>query len=222
MSRGEADLPNPDALLFDLDGVLADVRESYRRAMVGAAAAFGVTLTSDEISAAKAEGDANNDWILTRRLLGRRGVDVSLEAVTERFEALYQGGLWRRERLLVPAERIGRLAARRPLGVVTGRPRGDAERFLDHFELAAFFSASVCMHEATAKPDPAPVRLCLDRLGAGRAWMLGDTPDDIRAAIGAGVTALGVVAPGEDSRETLLRAGAARIVDPNELEALLP
>ena len=64
--------------------------------------------------------------------------------------------------------------------------------------------------------------LCLSQLGVTCAWMLGDTPDDIRAALRAGVTPLGVVAPGEDSAETLLQAGAARIVDPNELEALLP
>ena len=212
----------PDAILFDLDGVLADVRDSYRLAMVGAAAAFGVDITREAIAAAKTEGDANNDWVLTRRMLAARGVDVSLAEVTERFEALYQGGLWRRERLLVPAERIAGWARRLPLGIVTGRPRADAERFLAHFEIAGCFGASVCMGEAAAKPDPAPVRLCLEQLGVTRAWMLGDTPDDIRAALGAGVVALGVNAPGEDATAALLAAGAARIVDPNELEGLLP
>ncbi len=211
----------PQAILFDLDGVLADVRESYRQAMVGAAAAFGVEIGQQDIALAKTRGDANNDWVLTQRMLSARGVEASLEDVTARFEALYQGGLWRRERLLVPAERIAALAARLPLGIVTGRPRGDAERFLTHFELTGYFSASVCMGEAPAKPDPAPVRLCMQRLGVDRAWMLGDTPDDIRAALGAGVVPLGVVAPGEDSAQSLLAAGAERIVDPNELETLL-
>ncbi len=215
-------MTSPEAILFDLDGVLADVRESYRRAIIETAADLGVALTVADIAAAKATGDANNDWVLTRRMLAARGVSAGLEDVTARFEARYQGGLWRRERLLVPAERLAALAARLPLGVVTGRPRHDAERFLDHFELSGCFSAVVCMHDAPAKPDPAPVRLCLARLGVTSAWMLGDTPDDIHAAVGAGVVALGVVAPGEDTAEILLAAGAARVVDPNLLEGLLP
>ncbi len=42
------------------------------------------------------------------------------------------------------------------------------------------------MEDATPKPDPAPVRLALERLGVATAWMLGDTPDDLAAARGAG------------------------------------
>ncbi len=214
--------PAPQALLFDLDGVLADVRESYRRAVVETAAQLGVVLTPPEIAAAKAEGDANNDWVLTRRLLARHGVEADLDEVTRRFEALYQGGLWEAERLLCPVAVVARLARRLPLGVVTGRPRRDAERFLEHFGLAEHFVGMVCMGEAPAKPDPAPVRLCLEHLGVVRAWMLGDTPDDVRAALGAGVLPLGVVAPGEDSADALRAAGAVRVIVPTDLEELLP
>jgi phosphoglycolate phosphatase-like HAD superfamily hydrolase len=67
------------------------------------------------------------------------------------------------------------------------------------------------MEDAPAKPDPAPVRLALERLGVQRAWMLGDTPDDLVAAKAAGVLPVGVVPPGEESessRATLDRAGA--------------
>lgn len=208
----------PEAILFDMDGVLADVSASYRAAIVAAGAAFGVTLTAAEISAAKAAGDANNDWILTRRLLAARGVDVPLDRVTAAFEAAYQGGLWRKERLLVERTWLAEQAARRPLGIVTGRPRGDAERFLAEHGIADCFQALICMEDAPAKPDPAPVRAALTALGVTRAWLVGDTPDDIRAARAAGVVPLGICAPGEDSAAALSAAGAARILD--RLEAL--
>ncbi len=215
----------PEAILFDMDGVLADVSKSYRQAIIAAAAGFGVTLSSEDIAEAKREGDANNDWVLTRRMLARRGVEASLPAVTERFEAAYQGGLWREERLLVPAEWLRGLAKRIPLGIVTGRPEGDAQRFLEHHEIAGCFQTVVCMHDAPPKPDPAPVMLAMSRMKITRAWMIGDTPDDIRAARGARVLPLGVTAPGEEGPETeqaLTRAGAARMIEVQALEELLP
>ena len=48
----------PEALLFDLDGVIADVRESFRAAIVATAARFGVTVSDADITKAKAAGKA--------------------------------------------------------------------------------------------------------------------------------------------------------------------
>ena len=111
---------------------------------------------------------------------------------------------------------LGRLAKKYSLGIVTGRPRADAERFLAEQGVADLFSVSVCMEDAPSKPDPAPVRLALERLGASTAWMLGDTPDDLRAARLAGVLPIGVPASGDDQETmtaVLEAAGAARYVD---------
>jgi phosphoglycolate phosphatase-like HAD superfamily hydrolase len=56
--------------------------------------------------------------------------------------------------------------------------------------------------------------------------MIGDTPDDIRAAAGAGAVPIGVVAPGPDpaaSAVALREAGAATILAAvNDLMELLP
>lgn len=82
------------------------------------------------------------------------------------------------------------------------------------------------MEDGPAKPEPAVVRLALERLGVAGAWMLGDTPDDIVAARAAGVVPIAVPAPGDDPAESaraLGRAGAARVVSTvNELLELLP
>jgi len=192
---------------------------------------FGVQLLDDEISRAKAKGGANNDWELTLRLLAAHGVESSLAEVTRRFEELYQGtpgkpGLRSTERLLISGESLARMAARLPLAIVTGRPRKDAQRFLDEAGIGAHFKALVSMDDGPLKPDPAPVRLALQRLGVARAWMLGDTPDDMAAARAAAVVPVAVLPPGEsraEYREALTRAGAARVLQSsNDFEELLP
>ncbi|MDE2795327.1 MAG: aminotransferase class I/II-fold pyridoxal phosphate-dependent enzyme [Gemmatimonadota bacterium] len=212
-------LDRPEALLFDMDGVLADVRRSYREAIVRTCASFGVEAGHDLIEAVKAAGQANDDWAVTHGVLARAGVRASLEEVTERFEELYQGteaepGLRRHETLIPMRELLEGLAQVFKLGVVTGRPRADAERFLREHGVRGLFGAVVCREDAPLKPDPAPVRLALERLEVRSAWMLGDTPDDVRAAVGAGVVPVGVVPPGggETVWTALEEAGAARIM----------
>jgi histidinol-phosphate aminotransferase len=220
---------SPEAIVFDLDGVLADVSRSQTVAIVETAKSFGVEVTPADVERAKAGGNANDDWVLTRELCAIRGVEVPLDVLTERYEGLYQGGggspgLKELERPLVDLDTWRRWAKDRPLAVVTGRPRSDAEEFLKRFDLMRDTSALVTRDEAPLKPDPAPLRLALEILGVSRAWMLGDTPDDIVAARGAGVVPIGVVAPGDDptrARETLRRA--ARVLDQTtDLQEMLP
>jgi histidinol-phosphate aminotransferase len=210
----------PEALLFDMDGVLVDVSGSYRKATLQTAASFGVELTPGDIERATARGNCNNDWELTRRLMAATGLEKSLEEVTARFEEIYQGtetqpGLRRSEELLLDRDELRSLADRLPLAVVTGRPRSDAERLLSENGLTDCFQSIVTMEDGPLKPDPAPVRKALDQLQVETAWMVGDTPDDLRAARGANVLPFGVVAPGDDpekTRSSLLGAGAAVVL----------
>jgi HAD superfamily hydrolase (TIGR01548 family) len=192
----------PEAILLDLDGVVADVRDSYRATIIETAAQFGVEVTHRDITVGKAAGNAADDHELTRALCSGAGVDVDLATVTERFEQIYQGdgdrpGLRERERLLPDPDRLAQLSARIPLGIVTARPRADAERFLDMFGIRRLFATVVTREDAPSKPDPAPVLLAMERLGVEHAWMLGDTSDDLAAARSAGVVPIGVTAPGE-------------------------
>ena len=132
---------------------------------------------------------------------------------------MYQGtaeepGLRRHETLIPDRTLLEELARSFKLGVVTGRPRSDAERFLAEHGVRGLFSAVVCREDGPLKPDPEPVRIALTHLGARTAWMLGDTPDDVHAAAGAGVVPVGVVPrASEDVAGALTEAGAARVVD---------
>lgn len=231
LERALATVLEPQALLLDVDGVLADVSQSYRAAVQQTAESFGVTITPDDISKAKQAGNANDDWELTWRLLKERGVSVELDEVTRRFEARYQGeggrpGLRATESLIPPADWLRSLSQRIPVALVTGRPIGDLERFLEDRSIADCFQVAVCRDDTDElKPHPAPVRKALERLGVERAWMIGDTPDDIRSARGAGVLPLGIVAPGESPEiaRALVEAGAARVLERIEdVEAIWP
>jgi histidinol-phosphate aminotransferase len=231
----------PSAILFDLDGVIADVSGSYRRAIADTCAHFGVRITSEQIETVKLEGNANNDWVVTHRLLTRAGIEVEYDAVTDEFERRYHGtpeqpGLSETETMLLAIDQLRAVTSTFPCAIVTGRPREDAAEFLDRFGLRECFNAIVCMEDAELpKPSPKPLQEALRRLRASGAldhndanpvWMIGDTVDDLRAAIAQGVVPLGVRAPGAPpSSDDGLRAAGAALVRPHILElfdALLP
>lgn len=223
MSRLEVGLRRlvrPEAVLFDMDGVLADVRRSYREAIRATCRAHGVEVDEGRIAAVKARGNANDDWQVTWELVAEAGGDASLEEVTATFEDLYQGtasrpGLREQESLIADPGLLRALADRVPLGVVTGRPRRDAERFLSTHGLDGLFTSVICREDALLKPSPEPVKRALEALGVECAWLLGDTPDDVTAACAAGVIPVGVVPPGggPGERSALEAAGAARVVE---------
>jgi HAD superfamily hydrolase (TIGR01548 family) len=211
----------PEAILFDLDGVLADVSQSYRKAIIETAAHFGVAVSAESIRARKAAGGANDDWALTTELVAAAGDVATLPEVTDRFERLYQGdgdvpGLKEAERLVTSRAWLATLAGRFPLAIVTGRPRADAEEFLARFGIRDLFAAVITRDDGPIKPDPFPVAAACRALGATRAWMIGDTPDDVVSARAAGVLPIGVVAPGDSAdpvRDVLTRSGAARVLN---------
>lgn len=149
--------------------------------------------------------------------LAPRAVLLDLDGVLADLEA---------RRPLAAVEDLRALAARLPLGVVTSCPRRLAESVLFRHGFADCVTTLVCHEDGPGKPDPAPVRLALQRLGVSAAWMLGDNPGDVLAARRAGVVPLAVRPHGigaESHAERLMEAGAARLIGGlGELLALLP
>jgi histidinol-phosphate aminotransferase len=220
------------AILFDMDGVLADESRSYRQSIVDTCAHYRANLTLEDVTEYKASGGSNNDWVATYELVLRHSpleVKPTLDEVTFQFEKVYQGtpespGLWTTETLIPRFSLLKFLASRIPLAIVTGRPRLDAERFIKHHGLSEFFHVAVCAEDAPHKPDPAPVQLAIallqTQLGPdydlSRILMIGDTPNDMIAATKAGIEGMGIVAPSEHSNAhmpaALKQAGATCIL----------
>jgi HAD superfamily hydrolase (TIGR01548 family) len=82
-----------DALVVDIDGVLVDVADSYRKAIRESIdRVYGETIDRDAIQSFKAAGGFNNDWALTDAaalfvLARRAGLVLDLEAFTDRVAA---------------------------------------------------------------------------------------------------------------------------------------
>mmetsp|Transcript_16811 Transcript_16811/g.30139 ORF Transcript_16811/g.30139 Transcript_16811/m.30139 type:complete len:907 (-) Transcript_16811:245-2965(-) len=216
----------PDCVLFDMDGVLADVSQSYRNAIMATAKHFGVQISRDDIDAMKAKGNANNDWILTHKLIGNP--QISFDEVKDKFQEFYLGtddikGLRDNETLIPEVSLLKRVAARYPVAIVTGRPRDEADYFLKLHKIDDIFPdhLRVCMEDGPAKPDPFPVQLALKKLridgkSLKLAYMIGDTVDDIIAAERCGVCGIGFVPPGKSAvkvSRTLFSAGAKRVLE---------
>ena len=89
---------NVDAIVLDVDGVLVDVENSYRRAIIETLDhVYGDTIHRDGIQQFKNAGRFNNDWELTDAaalyVLGRReGLGLSLAQFTDAIAAT-GGGL---------------------------------------------------------------------------------------------------------------------------------
>lgn len=204
-------------LLLDMDGVLAEVSKSYRASIVATCHKYGAMgVDYDLIGDWKARGGCNNDWKLSLDLInedpnGQRG--LTLDEVTETFEEFYQGkdgtpGLCELETLIPTRETLEELRKRADkIAIVTGRPRSDCDKFLKLHKLDQMVDACVCMEDGPAKPDAFPVTEACRILGikpSESVVLVGDTPDDIRAAIAAGCRGVGVATPeGADEQEKL-------------------
>jgi pyrophosphatase PpaX len=120
----------------------------------------------------------------------------SPEGVQELTDTYLEFNLRMHEELIRPFEGIRDilqelLARERRLGIVTSKAAAGTARSLAACGLPeAWFEAIVTADEPVPhKPDPAPVRLALERLGAepGVAAFIGDSVWDMRAGRGAGV-----------------------------------
>jgi pyrophosphatase PpaX len=94
----------------------------------------------------------------------------------------------------------------RRLGIVTAKRRKTVELAFDQVPIAHLFDTVVGGDETERhKPDPEPLLLALERLGARAddAAYVGDAPFDIKAAKTAGLFSVGVTWGGIHARERL-------------------
>ena len=216
---------DPQAILFDLDGVLADVQGSYRATIRRTTEWFGGDVDDSDIDRIKMQGCANDDWEVTRRLLAQCDIDVPISMVVDRFQEIHLGsseeeGLRRFERSFVDGRDLRSVVGTRMIGIVTGRPRAEAEWFLERSGLDSIVDLLVAREDAPLKPDPTGIRMAMTDLDVTDAWFFGDTIDDVRAArnletrrvLPIGIDPRRDVRIGVDPAGRLIDAGAARVI----------
>lgn len=217
-------------LVFDMDGVLVDVTESYREAIQQTVEHFtGTRISRELIQDYKNQGGWNDDWLLSTHIIREAGVPARYEAVVDYFQSIFHGseGLILRERWLARDGLFERLAANFHLAVFTGRLRWEAELTLNRFAPAIRFAPIIGNAEVErVKPAPDGLLKIREAHPDSPMWYLGDTVDDARAARAAAVPFIGIASPKSLRREelvALLKAENALDVleDLNAIEAAL-
>ncbi len=177
------------AVIFDVDGVIVDVRESYHRAIKETAESFlGVEVPLELIRDLKFSRAINNDWDVTYEVIRELGGRVDYKELVSRFTTIYRR-YREREKQLIPSALFAELKRGGvPLGIVTGRPREDLHFVLDRFGLRGFFSVTVdeddIQDKNLRKPHPFPLHLCVEMLSADEGVYVGDSPADLEMVVG--------------------------------------
>jgi HAD superfamily phosphatase len=220
-----------DLLIFDMDGVLVDVTESYRAAIQATVKHFtGYEPPHQEIQDWKNRGGWNDDWQLSTRMIQERGGSTPYDQVVEHFQQLFHGdgtnGLILREQWLATDGLFDRLGNAHRLAVFTGRLRWEANVTLNRFLPNRFDPVIGADDVSHTKPDPEGIQKICASIEHGKCWYIGDTVDDARAASRAGVPFIGIAAkanPRYPDLVTLLRnEGAIAVLDDiNSLEAAI-
>jgi HAD superfamily hydrolase (TIGR01548 family) len=191
-----------ELIVFDMDGVLVDVTDSYRETVVRTVAHFtGAEITRADIQDYKNQGGWNDDWQLSHHIIGSHGVEVDFPTVVAYYQKLFHGhdgqpGLILRERWLAEEGLLERLAQRYDFALFTGRPSAEAQYTLRRFAPALRFAPIVGMEDVMAhKPAPEGLLKITAAAGGRKIWYIGDTVDDARCAREAGVPFIGIAAP---------------------------
>jgi HAD superfamily hydrolase (TIGR01548 family) len=224
---------NAAYLVFDMDGVLAEVTESYRESVVQTVLHFtGKTIERDSIQEYKNRGGFNNDWLLSQQICADLGVQVPYAVVAKYFCDLFFGpngndGLVSREVWVPKDGLLESLARRYRLAIFTGRLHSEADITLQRYAADITFSPIIAEGDITnGKPAPDGLLLIRELTGAQNMIYVGDTVDDARSARSAGVPFIGIAAPTSplyDELVALLRGEGAFAVldDVNQIEAAL-
>ncbi|ABG05045.1 HAD-superfamily hydrolase subfamily IA, variant 3 [Rubrobacter xylanophilus DSM 9941] len=199
------------ALLFDLDGTLAETDSVHYPAWAGILASHGYEA----------------DWgFYQERISGRLNPEIAAELLPQlseeerrRIIEAKEEDFRRRVGELEPLPGLVRFVERareggRRVALVTNAPRENALAVLRALGLEGCFDPVVLAEDAGAgKPDPAPYRRALRLLGVapGEAVAFEDSPSGLRAAVAAGVPVVGVASTHDPSRLEAL--GAFMVVE---------
>jgi HAD superfamily phosphatase len=202
-------------LVFDMDGVLVDVTESYRETVVKTVEHFtGQTVSRDSIQDYKNQGGWNNDWLLSQKICHDLGVDVAYATIVEYFNYLFlDQGMIHRERWLPRDGFLDRLGKRFEFAIFTGRTTEEAEITLKREGVRDRFLLVSANDVECEKPAPDGL-LKIAAMHPGKKLLyIGDTVDDARCAKAAYVPFIGI-----DARHSPRRA---ELVDLLRLEGAI-
>jgi HAD superfamily hydrolase (TIGR01548 family) len=203
-SRGRKSIPTPpQILIFDVDGVLVDVRRSYwLSALETMRFLTGKRHSWAELHEWKSKPGNNDDWNMVSRWATALGHPTSYEEARVAFQQFYWGkngklGNVRKEKLVVTPRQIERWAHRFELNLFTGRTRQEFSYTFDRWPGTRWFREVITMDDvARKKPHPDGLLKILGSRDPATALYVGDNVDDALAARDARVPFMAILPPG--------------------------
>jgi HAD superfamily hydrolase (TIGR01548 family) len=192
-----------EILIFDVDGVLVDVRDTYwRSALETVRHLTGREVTHAELHRWKAKPGNNDDWQMVASWCADLGFPTSYEQAQAAFSKFYWGadgqpGNVDREKIIVSPAQIGRWAAKFEINLFTGRNRREFDYTFAKWPGRPHFKTVITMEDARLKPHPEGLHKILSGRDPATALYLGDNIDDALAARDANVPFAAIIAPGE-------------------------
>jgi HAD superfamily hydrolase (TIGR01548 family) len=193
----------PQILIFDVDGVLVDVRRSYWLSGLETMRFLtGKRVTWSELHKWKSKPGNNDDWNMVSNWATALGRPTTYEEAREAFQQFYWGkngksGNVRQEKLVVTARQIERWARRFELNLFTGRTRREFSYTFDRWPATRHFRSVITMDDVKRKkPHPDGLLKILGRRDPRTALYVGDNVDDALAARDAHVPFMAILAPG--------------------------
>jgi HAD superfamily hydrolase (TIGR01548 family) len=201
--RSKALATKPQILIFDVDGVLVDVRGTYwRSALETVRYLTGKRVTFAELHKWKSKPGFNDDWNMVSAWVTSLGHPVTYEEARAAFEKFYWGcdgkpGNVRNEKLIVTPRQIEKWAESFELNLFTGRTRQEFAFTFERWPATKHFRTIITMDDAKRKPHPEGLQKILGERDPAKALYLGDNIDDALAARDANVPFMAIIAPGE-------------------------
>lgn len=198
-----------DALIFDLDGTLADSDPLHRAVFTDMLAPHGITV--DEAYYTREIQGGRNTEVFARLLPGCDAADLDRRKEAAYRARVAQVGLAPTPGLIAFLDRVA--FAGWPMAIATNACRANIDAMLDALGISGRFAAIVSADDvARAKPHPDPFLQAARSLGVApaRALVFEDSAPGIAAARAAGCPVIGVATSLD--RVSLLRAGATHAI----------
>lgn len=185
-----------EALLFDMDGVLVDSKDSWLAALNEAMEAYGQPRLTKEEFIETYWGDN------LKAILASLGLPLGISDFCLSTYPNHTGAV----KLFQETKNVLDILSKYPKAVVTNTPRSCTMQILDAFGLSSYFGSVVTSDMVgNGKPHPDMLLKASSELGVSISdcMLIGDTSIDVRAGKNAGCPVVGIGVEGDMTIQTL-------------------
>lgn len=176
-----------EALLFDVDGTLADNIHAHKAAYIAVSKEYGIDLDADLI-------DETAGWptvAVAREVSKRYNVQFDFETYSKRKSQIFiEQFIQQTQPIDYVRQVLFANVGKKKIGIVSGGSRSTLNITLDVIDVKGKYAALVCAGDTpNGKPSPEPFLLCAHQLGVDpqNCLVFEDGDPGVQGAIAAGM-----------------------------------